>query len=431
MSRCGVGLCWHAFGSLAAKSMTRTMPCSMPWRVVTTRFQSNACAPVLRWPRSKPRGGENAAAQRGFLHAAQRMLAFTHDTDARLLDVLDLGADLLERGVVSTDDLFDVSALRGALAEMAPDAALHETVAVLRGGADGTPRDENVLPARLLSAAIRERLLGADHPSLGASLALAGAVLYHDAGQGRDVNASRVAEAAAMFRRAIPLQIAANGPDSPLVGKSYEKLATCMVVLGELHQAARWYARDCELWMRQPAGLRDDYQVLIRARWTAWHATRAGEYETGLQWTDQALEVLARTLGLEDGGAALIHACRAECYAQLGRGDAAQASAARAQHILSTQPVPDDQRMECGRLLGSAHLRLGKPREAGQALEPAWQGVQTTFEHSDSVFRLEWSRTMLQYVEVIGDQAKAEKFAECIRKEATGDFRSREAETAP
>jgi hypothetical protein len=147
-----------------------------------------------------------------------------------------------------------------------------------------------------------------------------------------------------------------------------------------------------------------------------------------LEWTDRSLELLGRTLGPEDGGAALIHACRALCLASLKRFAEAQASDALAVRLLDAQPVPDDQRIECGRLLGLTRLLLDKPEEARAVMEPAWQAARPRFEREHyGAYRLEWSRTMLQYCRGIGDHSRAEPFARCIREEATGDFRVEEA----
>ena len=366
--------------------------------------------------------GENTEANRVFLEALRAMLSCAHDTDARLLDVVDLGAELVERGVVPANDVLDASALPAALGDRGVPAALREVTAVLRGGADGTPRDDEVLPARRMMVALRERLLGPDHPSLGASLASAGGTAFRVAQNHDKMSPPGIEEAAALLRRAIPLQIAAHGPDSPLVGKSYEKLATCMVVLCRLREATQWFASDCELWMRQPPDLSDRYQVLIRARWTAWHATRAGEFELALRWLDRTLEVLGETLGPDDGGAALIYACQALCLAEAGRDAEAGAADARAVRILDTQSVPDDQRIECGRLLGLARLHRGCLEEARAVMEPAWQDVQPRFDHQSRLYRLEWSHSMLTYCRAIGDPARATPFAICLRDEATGDF---------
>jgi tetratricopeptide (TPR) repeat protein len=367
--------------------------------------------------------GEVDAARRDCLGALQSRLVLVHDTDIRLLDSLQIAADLLERGVLAEDDVLDSSALRGALAGLPPHTALREAVAVLRGGTDGTARDASVLPSRLVLVGLRERLLGTGHPSLGASLAVTAGLLSQEAYQGEVLNETCLLEAVALFRRAIPLQIAANGADSPLVGKSYEKLATCMVALGRLREGTQWFARDCELWMRQPPELRDEFQILIRARWTAWHATRAGEYELGLAWAERTLDVLAHTLGPDDGGAALVHACRALCFAQLERQSEAEASDARAVDILARQTVPDDQRIECDRLLALTRLRLGRIQDARELLEPAWVAVQPMFERGSKVLRCEWSQAMLQYCRALGDNGRAQEFANRLRDEGTGDLR--------
>jgi len=366
--------------------------------------------------------GEKAEARSAFLEALRTMLVLTHDTDARLLDIVELGATLIASDVLVADDVVDPQVFRGALASLAPPAALHEAVAILRGGADGTARDNEILPARLALIGVRERLLGTEHPSLGPALASAGGTVCQSVIREQAQDTQSIEAAVVWFRRAIPLQIQVNGADSPLVGKSYEKLGTCMAMLGRLHEAAEWFARDCELWMRQPPERQDDYQVLIRARWTAWHATRAGDYELGSEWTKRTLEVLRRTLGPDDGGAALVYACQALCLAELGRPAEARASDARATRILEEQTVPADQRTECGRLLGLARLRGDLVDEARAVLEPTWQAAQPVFERAAPTYRLEWSRTMLQYCGALGDAERAAPFALCIRNEARGDF---------
>ena len=374
--------------------------------------------------------GEREEARAAYLEAVRNMLLLTHDTDSRLLDVIDLGAAMIELGVLPAEELFDPSVLRGALAGMSPDAALHEVTVVLRGGADGTARDDSIVPARLVMADLRAHLLGSEHPSLGASLASIAASLLEAALQRETTDLAGVEEAAAFFRRAIPLQIAAHGSDSPLVGKSYENLATCMVESCRLHEATRWFALDCELWMRQTPELRDDYQIMLRARWTGWHATRAGDYELALRWLDLALELVAQSLGPEDGGAALIHACRALCLASLDRGEEALASAEITVRILNTQTVPQDQQFDCKRFLGLAHLRLGRLDDARGMIEPTWRAVQPSYELARTGFRLEWARTMLEYCRGIGDVERAAQFEQCIRENGTGDFRLDDASPA-
>jgi serine/threonine protein kinase len=372
--------------------------------------------------------GETTSARDVFLGTLRDVLLFAHDTDACLLDALEFGSTLIEHGIVRAEDVFDPSALPAGLAEFSPPAALREAVAVLRGGSDGTARDEHVVSAQLVMIIVREKILGSNHPSLGASLAsAAGAMLAESlATEGR--NPKRIELAVPLFRRAIDLQIAANGPDSPLVGKSYEKIATCMSILGRLREATQWYARDCELWKRQPPELSDDFQILVRTRWTAWHATRAGEYELGLRWTDTSLEILERTLGLDDGGAALILSSRALCLAKLDRAIEAQANDALAVKILDSQTVPADQRTECGRLLGLTRLSLGQVENARAIMEPAWETAQPIFDSEHGLYRMEWSHTMLQYCKHTGELARAEQFARILNEEATGDFLDRESD---
>jgi tetratricopeptide (TPR) repeat protein len=329
---------------------------------------------------------------------------------------------MVERGVVPPEDLLDPACLRGALGHMPRADALHEAVAVLRGGTDGTARDANIVPARFVMAGLRERLLGPDHPTLGASLASAASSLFDSLLEQDVFDAAQDEEVLALLQRAIPLQIASHGPDSPLVGKSYEAMATCLVDLCRLHEATQWFARDCDLWMKQPAELRDEYQIVIRARWTAWHATRAGDYELALSWTDRALEWITRMVGPKHSGAAMMHGQRALCLAALDRTDEAATSAQRAVSLLASEAVPEDQRWECARFLALAYLRLDRPDDARSVLEPVWQALSARSTRQRPFFRLEWARTMYTYHRALGDHVQAEQCAEWIRQEGMGDI---------
>lgn len=376
-----------------------------------TRAEAHATRAEVR-----AKSGDFEQARRDFLSAMRSMLELTHDTDARLLDVLNLGAGLVKTHVLSAEELLDRAQLRGKLAELSGSDALIEIAAVLRGGADGTARDELIAPARLAMVAARERLLGPEHPSLGASLASAATMIFvNTLGEGGfDEQATR--ESLAMLERAIPLQIAVHGPDSPLVGKSYETMAACLVELCRLEEATHWYALDCELWMRQPPALRDEYQIMLRARWTAWHATRAGDYEAALSWIDRSLEMILRLVGRDHPGSALMYACKAYCTAALGREVEAQQSAELAERTLNTQAVPEDQRLECRRFLGSAYLLTGRLDDARATIEPAWRAAQLNFGRQRPFVRCEWSKTMLAYCRAIGDDERAAEFEQLLRQ---------------
>jgi tetratricopeptide (TPR) repeat protein len=362
------------------------------------------------------------AARQDCLEALRTMLPLTHDTDARLLDIVDLAAGMVVRGIVPPAELLDLASVRGPLRDMPPADSLREAAAVLRGGTDGSARDANVVPARFVMVGLRERLLGPDHPSLGASLAASASSLFDELLEDHTFDAARNEEVLALLQRALPLQIAAHGPDSPLVGKTYEGIATCLVDLCRLHEATQWFARDCELWMRQPSELHDEYQIMIRARWTAWHATRAGDYELALAWTDRALERITRLVGPQHSGAALMHAGRALCLAALGQADEAVASERCAVRLLATEAVPKDQRWDCARFLGLAYLLLNRPAEARAVLEPVWQSLSIDDPRQRPFFRLEWARTMYTFHRAIGDDAQAEQFAEWIRQAGMGDI---------
>lgn len=367
--------------------------------------------------------GSRQDARRDAVDGLRTMLGHAHDTDARLLDSLGLTAELLDLGMLETGELFDPARLRGSFATLGPSGAMRETAAVLRGGADGTLRDQNVVPARFLMIALRERLLGPDDPRLGASLAAAGASLFAASVESPRFSSAGVEEAAGLFERAIPLQISAHGADSPLVGKSYEKLAGCLVQLCRIREAAEWFARDCELWMRQPPEVCDEYQVMLRARWTAWFMTRALAYERALAWTDRALELIGRQVGHDHPGAALMYACRALCLAELGRPAEAFTSEQKAVELLRTQPVPSDQRLECARFLGLAQLRLGRIDEARATLLPARDAEFASESHPATEFRrLEWMRAMLIFARGAEDDALSAECEEYIRRHGVGDI---------
>ena len=365
---------------------------------------------------------ERSAARHHYTAALDAALRLMRDTDTNLLDIVDLGAALSASDVLSADEMCPVAELPAELAGRSSGAALHEAVSLLRGGATGTPRDDKVAAARLLIANVRAHRLGPQHPSLGASLASAAGARLQLAMSKPELDVAGCEETASLLERAIPLQVAAHGMDSPLVGKSYERLATCKLLLCHQRDAVQWFERDCELWTRQPPSLRDDYQILIRARWTAWYATRSGDYERGLAWTDRTLDVLDRTLGRDDGGAALVHACRALCFANTRRDEEARDDDARAGQLLRTQAIPEDQQIECARLLGLARLRLGMPIAAGEVLEPAWRAAQPVFDCERAAYRMEWALTMRQYYHAIGAPDRAEYFDRCLREEALGDY---------
>lgn len=363
--------------------------------------------------------GELESSRTTYLDAVRAMLAQTHDTDARLLDVLSLGADLMDRGVLRDTDLFEPSALRHAFGAEKAASALRETAELLRGGADGTDRDRQYVAARRLTIALREKLLGPAHPSLGASLASVAGSLLESVNNAVQYDAALNGEAETLFRRAIPLHVASHGPDSPLVGKLYEDLATSLVEAGRIREATQWYEKDCALWMRQPAERRDAYQIMIRGRWTAWHAARAGEAELANEWSNRALEMIATTYGRQHGGNALMLAVRSWARAKLGDlpGSFEDENAALA--LLKEQPVPTDQVWECRRFLGLARIASQRAEQSRELLEDTWSEIgQTRYAH----LHPEWAWVMLVYCRAINDGDRARQFEEILRETGRGDF---------
>lgn len=363
--------------------------------------------------------GEVESSRRVFLDAIRAMLAQTHDTDARLLDVLTLGANLMDRGVLREGDLFDAGAMRPFFPVQKAADALRDTAELLRGGADGTDRDGHYVFARRLMIALREKLLGPDHASLGASLASVGSSLLERVNNAPTYDAATNSEAEALFRRAIPLQIATYGEDSPLVGKLYEDLATCLVEAGRVAEATRWFEKDCALWMRQPAERRDAYQIMIRGRWTAWHAARAGDAHLAQEWADRALNQIASNYGKEHGGNALMYAVRAWARSKLGDYSGSLEDENAALLLLKQQPVPGDQVWECRRFLGLARISCRRTEQAREMLEDTWAEIGTQrYAH----LHPEWASVMLTYARAIGDRDRAGLFEQILRESGRGDF---------
>ncbi len=171
--------------------------------------------------------------------------------------------------------------------------------------------------------------------------------------------------------------------------------------------------------MRQPAERRDAYQIMIRGRWTAWHAARAGDANLAKEWSDRALGLIATTYGKEHGGNALMYAARSWARAKLGDFSGSLEDENAALLLLKEQPVPGDQVWECRRFLGLARIFSRRAEQSREMLEDTWAEIgQQRYVH----LHPEWASVMLTYARAIGDAGLAGKFEQILRESGRGDF---------
>jgi tetratricopeptide (TPR) repeat protein/predicted Ser/Thr protein kinase len=226
---------------------------------------------------------------------------------------------------------------------------------------DDEGKYDEALAAHRRALAIREKLLGPEHPQVAGSLNNLGDTLDD---QGKHD------EAVPYYRRALAIREATFGPEHPEVGASLNNLGDALAGAGHHEEALEAFGRALAIWEKtlgaahpKTADLLDNIGSSLAAQ---------GKFEEALGYNQRALAIKEKVLGanhpaaafsLNTIGIALIGLKRYDrALVELRRALAIRSQALGADHFLCAAPLSG---------LGEALLALGRPTEAVVPLERA------------------------------------------------------------